>query len=252
MDLNNMTLDELKDYAKSIGIKVGNIGKEKLIDKIKAAEETKSTISSVIEDDDLEVKPTPTITLQEDDHEKNNASLLESISSVIDELDESASQDDDLTIEDLPIDTIIPVKSITFGGLTYKSRTNGSTFRWGNIGEIQYLTVADLNEMNNYKRDFLNKPLVILMDERAIKKFRLTSIYQNVAKISNLKKVFASDMDTIEKTISTILDVNMRDILVSKVSQMIKNKTLVDINVIRLLSKKVTYDFEEILNQDQK
>ena len=30
---------------------------------------------------------------------------------------------------------------------------------------------------------------------------------------------------------------------------MIKNKTLVDINIIRLLSKRLSYDFEEILEQ---
>ena len=64
-----------------------------------------------------------------------------------------------------------------------------------------------------------------------------------------MKQVFASDMGTIERTIDTALQVNMRDILVSKVSQMIKNKTLVDINVIRLLSKRLSYDFEEILEQ---
>ena len=73
--------------------------------------------------------------------------------------------------------------------------------------------------------------------------------FENVAKINNLKQVFASDMGTIERTIDTALQVNMRDILVSKVSQMIKNKTLVDINIIRLLSKRLSYDFEEILEQ---
>ena len=56
-------------------------------------------------------------------------------------------------------------------------------------------------------------------------------------------------MGTIERTIDIALQVNMRDILVSKVSQMIKNKTLVDINIIRLLSKRLSYDFEEILEQ---
>lgn len=33
MDLENMSLDELKEYAKKNNIKVGNIGKEKLIEK---------------------------------------------------------------------------------------------------------------------------------------------------------------------------------------------------------------------------
>ena len=246
MNYENMSLDKLKEYAKQLDIKVGNIGKEKLIEKIKVVENNKTAISAVIEDDDLEATDlVPTITPQEEKKE----SLLDSITSAIDDLDESVDTGINSNIEDLPIDTVIPVKSITFGGLTYKSRTNNAIFRWNQIGAIEYMTVADLNEMNNYKRDFLNRPLVILMDERAIKKFRLTSVYENVAKINNLKQVFASDMGTIERTIDTALQVNMRDILVSKVSQMIKNKTLVDINVIRLLSKRLSYDFEEILDQ---
>ena len=246
MNLENMSLDELKEYAKTLDIKVGNIGRDKLIVKIKDVENEKTTITSVITDDDLEAtEPIPTITPQENAEE----SLLDSITSAIDDLDESVDVSDNTVVEDLPIDTVIPVKSITFGGLTYKSRTNNAMFRWNQIGAIEYMTIADLNEMNNYKRDFLNRPLVILMDERAIKKFRLTSVYENVAKINNLKQVFASDIATIEKTIDTALQVNMRDILVSKVSQMIKNKSLVDINIIRLLSKRLSYDFEEILDQ---
>lgn len=246
MNLENMSLDELKEYAKTLDIKVGNIGRDKLIAKIKDAENEKSTITSVITDDDLEAtEPIPTITPQENAEE----SLLDSIASAIDDLDESVDVGDNTVVEDLPIDTVIPVKSITFGGLTYKSRTNNAMFRWNQIGAIEYMTIADLNEMNNYKRDFLNRPLVILMDERAIKKFRLTSVYENVAKINNLKQVFASDIATIENTIDIALQVNMRDILVSKVSQMIKNKSLVDINIIRLLSKRLSYDFEEILDQ---
>lgn len=246
MNFENMSLDELKEYAKKLDIKAGNIGKEKLIEKIKSVESSKASISSVIEDDDLEVTETmPTITSKDEKKE----SLLDSITSAIDDLDESVDTGADTTTEDLPIDTVIPVKSITFGGLTYKSRTNNAIFRWNQIGAIEYMTIADLNEMNNYKRDFLNRPLVILMDERAIKKFRLTPVYENVAKINNLKQVFSSDMATIEKTINTALQVNMRDILVSKVSQMVKNKTLVDINIIRLLSRRLSYDFEEILEQ---
>ncbi len=111
------------------------------------------------------------------------------------------------------------------------------------------MTVAELNEMNNYKRDFLNRPLVILMDERAVRKFRLASVYENVARINDLQSIFASDMKTIENSVNMALAVNMRDILISKASQMIKNRTLVDINVIRFLSSKLQYDFDELLGQ---
>lgn len=105
--------------------------------------------------------------------------------------------------------------------------------------------------MNNYKRDFLNRPLVILMDERAVRKFRLTAVYENVARINDLQSIFSSDMKTIEASINMALAVNMRDILISKASQMIKNRTLVDINVIRFLSRKLQYDFDGLLETVQ-
>lgn len=242
MNFETMELDELKEYAKSLGITFGKIGKEKLIEKIKEYEKNESAISSVIEDEDLddrieeennEIKETPT-----------NGSLLDSITSAIDELEDSTGGDVE-PIVDLPIDTLIGVKSITFGGLTYKSKTNNAIFRWNQIGAVEYMTVGQLNEMNNYKTDFLRKPLVILLDERAIKKFRLTPVYENVAKINNLTAIFNSDMQTISKVIDDALRVNMRDILISKVRQMYRNKKLKDIEVIRLLEQKLQFDLSD-------
>ena len=240
MDYEKMEIDELKEYAKSLGITFGKIGKEKLIEKIRE----KESLNSVMNDDDLENNEIKTV---EPEVKIEKASLLDSISSAIDDLEEAES--DELTDEtvSLSLDESIAVKSITFGGLTYKSRTTNAIFRWNNIGSVEYMTVAELNEMNNYKRDFLNRPLVILLDERAIKKFRLTQVYENVAKINNLKAVFNSDMRTIEETIENALRVNMRDILISKVRQMIKNKTLVDVGIIKMLEKKLQYDLMDTI-----
>ena len=40
MNYDEMTISELKDHAKELGIAVGNCGKEKLIEKIKEKERT--------------------------------------------------------------------------------------------------------------------------------------------------------------------------------------------------------------------
>lgn len=242
MNYSEMTLAQLKEYAKSIGIIVGNCGKEKLIAKIKE----KELSDNIFNDDDLEESDDIEVSVEKSETvTKDTASLLSSISEAIDELDESA--DDNVQVGDsgLSLDDIIPVKSITFGGLTYKARSTNAIYRWNQIGAIEYMTVAELNEMNNYKRAYLNKPLVILMDERAIKKFRLQKVYENVAQINNLKSLFKSDMATIERTIDTALDANMRDILISKVRQMIKNGTLTNINIIKLLEKKLQHDLAD-------
>lgn len=244
MNYSEMTLAQLKEYAKSIGINLGNCGKEKLIEKIKEKELSINIFNDddLGESDDIEVSVEKSETVT-----KDTASLLSSISEAIDELDESA--DDNVQVGDsgLSLDDIIPVKSITFGGLTYKARSTNAIYRWNQIGAIEYMTVAELNEMNNYKRAYLNKPLVILMDERAIKKFRLQKVYENVAQINNLKSLFKSDIATIERTIDTALDANMRDILISKVRQMIKNGTLTNINIIKLLEKKLQHDLADIV-----
>lgn len=244
MNYSEMTLAQLKEYAKSIGIIVGNCGKEKLIAKIKE----KELSDNIFNDDDLEESDDIEVSVEKSETvTKDTASLLSSISEAIDELDESA--DDNVQVGDsgLSLDDIIPVKSITFGGLTYKARSTNAIYRWNQIGAIEYMTVAELNEMNNYKRAYLNKPLVILMDERAIKKFRLQKVYENVAQINNLKSLFKFDMATIERTIDTALDANMRDILISKVRQMIKNGTLTNINIIKLLEKKLQHDLADIV-----
>lgn len=247
MDYTKMELDELKELAKSRGLKVGNIGKDKLITKLKE-NDTFSAVSA--EDDDLaenvnvtqnDVAEDNKNTQDENPEDTKPTSLLEAISETIDDLDESADDKDDYE-DKLDLDTSIPVKSITFGGLTYKSRTTNAVIRWKQIGEIQYMTVAELNEMNNYSSDFLNKPLVILMDERAVKKFRLTPVYENVAKLNNLKSVFNSDLATISRVVDDALRVNMRDILISKVRQMYKTGKLVDVNVLRLLQNKLHFD----------
>lgn len=239
MNFEAMSLSELKEYAKEIGVTVGNCGKEKLIEKIKE----KEIANSVMNDDDYTVEkvedtvsPVPTAT-----------SLIESISQAIDELDDSAKEDVQIGDVGLSLDDVIPVKSITFGGLTYRARSTNAIFRWNQIGAIEYMTVAELNEMNNYKSGYLNKPLVILLDERAIKKFRLQHVYENVAKINNLKELFTKDPEEIKSTIKFALSVSMRDILISKTRQMIKSGTLTNINVIHLLEKELQFDFSEAI-----
>lgn len=251
MDFEKMELDELKNYAKSIGLTVGNIGKEKLIAKIKEkeaiqdSETVKTDVTPLITDEsptteEIDAKKPKTST------ENVGNDLLSSITSAIDDLEDATGGEIE-EIVDLPNNYVVRVKSITFGGLTYKSRSTNAVLRWNQIGAVQDMTIAELNEMNNYKTDFLRKPLVILMDEKAIKKFRLTPVYENVAKINNLAEVFESDMVTIEKIIDDAIRVNMRDVLISKVRQMYKTDRLTNVKILKLLQDKLQFD---ILSDD--
>ena len=82
MNYEEMSLTELKEYAKSIGLSVGNIGKEKLIVKIKE----KENLSNVIEDSDLEKNEEKVELVKESVNKNESNTLLESITSAIDDL----------------------------------------------------------------------------------------------------------------------------------------------------------------------
>lgn len=234
INFEEMSLDELKKYAKEKGMIVGNISKEKLVAKLTEFEKANSVLS---EDSDI----IPDESVEEITPVANEPiNTLDAITNAIDEV----AEDSDIieTVEELPSDTIVRVRSMTFGKLIYKSAVNGAEFVWGNIGSIQDMTIGEITSMNNAYPDYLHKPLVILLDERAVRQFRLSRIYENVAKISDLKTLFTRDNATIEKTIDEALEVNMRDMLISKVRTMYKNGTLKDINIIRMLENKLKFD----------
>lgn len=235
MNYNTMSIEELKDVARDKGMKVGNIGKDKLIEKLNEMD----NISNVMSDDeDLVAEPINSEIVENE----TSQSVLDSISSAIDELDESDDDGYNNNFVDLPKDTVVNVRSITFGRLIYKSPTNNSTVIWNNIGAVRQMTIAELTEMNNQSPEFLTNPNVILLNEDAIRMFRLNSVYENVAQINNLKTLFKQNTETIEKAIDRALMANMRDVLISKIRAMYSNKALTDINVIKLLEEKLQFD----------
>lgn len=237
-----MSLDELKEIAKDKGMKIGNIGKDKLISKLMESDNVSSIIG---EDDDFINENEPEKTEENVNHE-GSKSLLESINDTLDDLD--SNEDKDITDEKfvpLSPDTVVPVRSITFGQLIYRSPSNNAPFLWNRIGDIREMTIAEISEMNNTRPDFLTKPRVILLNETAIKQFRLTEVYENVAQINNLKTLFKKSDDEISRAIDSALMCNMRDVVISKVRTMYKNKTLTDINVIKLLKNKLQFDLTD-------
>lgn len=242
MNFESMSLTELKALAKEKHINANGVNKTKLIEKLKSIE----TANSVMTDDDLtEIIPAP---VNEVPTTNKNESTLKSILSAIDDIEEADSIYKVDSIPDMPQDKVIPVRSIRKGILIYKNPVNNVMVVWNHIGDVQHMTIKEITEMNNYSTTYLTKPYIILDDEDAIKHFRLTKIYENVAKVNNLKDLFKRDLDTIAKTIDDAIAVNMRDILISKISTMYEKKILTDIRVIKLLSDKLKYDFAQEIN----
>lgn len=245
MDYSKFSLDELKNIAKEKGITVGNIKKDKLIDKIEKFDlenNTKSLIDGTDIIDDIEKED-----IVEDKLDSpNKENIVESITDIISDLDDyEDSEERDETIEDIGMEEEVPCMSITFGELIYTSNITGATYKWQKIGDVEYLTMKELTSMNNSKPIFLNRPWLILQDVRAINHFRLMSKYEDVAKINQLKKLFASgNTKLITETVDSALKAGMRDVLISKIRTMYNNKVLNNTHIIKLLQEQIRFDID--------
>ena len=249
MNYSELSLDKLKEIAKEKGISVGNTGKEKLIEKIEKYDLENST-KSLIDGTDIEND----ITVTDEDITENKAdekeeiyskeNVIGSINDIVSDLEDFEESDErDDTIEDIGMDEEVPCMSITFGGLIYTSPITGATYKWHKIGDVEYLSMKELVSMNNSKPVFLNRPWIILQDVRAINKFRLMSKYEEVAKVNQLKKLFASgDTKQISDTIDSALKSGMREVVISKVRTMYNNGVLTNTHIINLLEEKLRFD----------
>lgn len=251
MNYKELSLDELKKIAKERGVSIGNSGQEKIIEKLEKYD-SENTTASLIDGSDIkeDISEDTVITDKvddienpktDDDKKENVIGAINDIVTDLEDFEESDEKDD--TIDDIGMDEEVPCMSITFGGLVYTSPITGATYKWHKIGDVEYLTVKELISMNNSKPVFLNRPWIILQDIRAVNKFRLMSKYEEVAKVNQLKKLFATgDTKLIEATIESALKSGMREVVISKVRTMYNNGVLNNTHIIRLLEEKSRFE----------
>lgn len=252
MNYKELSLDELKKIAKERGISVGNSGQEKIIEKLEKFDSENTTATLIdgsdirddISEDTITLKKTEDVNYPKADEDGKKENVIGAINDIVTDLEdfeESDEQDD--TIDDIGMDEEVPCMSITFGGLVYTSPITGATYKWHKIGDVEYLTMKELISMNNSKPVFLNRPWIILQDIRAVNKFRLMSKYEEVAKVNQLKKLFATgDIKLIESTIESALKSGMREVVISKVRTMYNNGVLNNTHIIRLLEEKLRFE----------
>lgn len=175
------------------------------------------------------------------------ASVLDAINSGIDGVagTADAAQSSRTAGENIPLDEEIACKSVVFGGLTWVSPKTNAHYRWNDIGSVTYVPFSELVVMNNTSRRFLFDPLIVVQDERVVRYLRLLDIYKNVASVQKLEKTFRRPLAEIGAVLDVAVKVNMREVLISRVRQMLRDGSLHDYRIIRLLEEKLCFDLSE-------
>lgn len=183
-----------------------------------------------------------------DNEPKTTEAVLELINSGVDDVATEAAALSEKTRQnktDVDFNEEIACKSVVFGGLTWVSPKTNAYYRWEDIGSIEYVPFNELITMNNTSRSFLFDPKLVIQDTRVIEYFRLLDVYFNVAQVQNLVGLFSKPVVEISKVIDLAIRVNMRDVMISKVRQLRKDGILNNIDVIKLLEKKLCFDLSD-------
>ena len=139
----------------------------------------------------------------------------------------------------------IPCKSLFHGKLVYTSPTNGSRYVWNEYGAVQHVPYVELETMNNHKPDMLNKPLLLILEPTVVEDFNFGDVYRKVATFNKLGSILETGkVDMIRRKVRELIEVGMRQSVISDVRKRRKENTLVDINVINMLKAELKCDIE--------
>ena len=139
----------------------------------------------------------------------------------------------------------IPCKSLFHGKLVYTSPTNSSRYVWNECGTVQHVPYFELEAMNNHKPEILNKPLLLILEPSVVEDFNFGDVYRKVATLNKLGSILETGkLDVIRAKVRELINVGMRDSVISDVRKRRKENTLVDINVINMLKAELKCDIE--------
>jgi hypothetical protein len=139
----------------------------------------------------------------------------------------------------------IPCKSLFHGKLIYTSPTNGSRYIWNEYGVVRHIPLGELETMNNHKPDFLNKPLILILESEVVEAFNLENIYQKVGYFNKLNGYFEKgEINLIKEKVQELIDVGMRETVIADIRKRRKENTLVDINIINMLKSELKCNIE--------
>ena len=207
-------MNELRSIAAELGIKIPRSGKKAAAQRIYEASRAESSSAKA--------------------------------SSVIDSLDPLSGKHLDSSRDSL-IDPgeIVRVRSITPGALVYSPLGGGAAVIWSEIGAVKEMSVKEIEEMNSVSEKYLRSPLVILLDDRAVRKFGLDELYGRISRIDGLSALLKKNMSVISDELDRLIADNMRELLITKASSMYSSGELTDINIIKLLERKLCFGITE-------
>lgn len=140
-------------------------------------------------------------------------------------------------------DELVEVKSNFYGTLFYKSKVTGFECEWSICGDVNLLTIAELQNMRNGQRDFFSENWVMLVGdnaEQALDWLQIRKYYSDIVELDDLDEVFTWSPEKIE-TVVTKVARGAKDSIAMRAYDLIESGSLDSIKTIKAIEAATGY-----------
>ena len=170
---------------------------------------------------------------------KQMIALLNSKQNEIEELKNNKQA----TSNDIQENDYVTIRNVSTGSVVVGTRNNEYILE--SEGDIERVQFNELRSLKNAHPKFFTIPLIVIDDEKAIKKLGLEKLYSELAYLNDLKSFFENNYeDEIVQKLNKLSDFSRMQVF-EKLKQMVKDKTFIDMDVRELIKKHYTIDIFE-------
>ena len=170
---------------------------------------------------------------------KQMMALLNSKQNEIEELRNSKQA----TSNDIQENDYVTIRNVSTGSVIVGTRNDEYILE--NEGDMESIQFNELRSLKNAHPKFFTIPLIVIDDEKAVKKLGLEKLYSELAYLNDLKTFFENNYeDEIVQKLNKLSDFSRMQVF-EKLKQMVKDKTFIDMDVRELIKKHYTIDIFE-------
>lgn len=151
-----------------------------------------------------------------------------------------------LKSENIDRNELIEVMNGLSGGLILGSQRSGLVWKFTEYGQTDFIEYHDLEAIRNSGANLFTDAILIVLDERVVKKFRLEELYKNIVMPEDFEKIFRLGLEEI-KTFLEKAPEGMKQAFVGKAVELYGQDKLNNIRLIKFIEEKFNIDFEDMV-----
>ena len=137
----------------------------------------------------------------------------------------------------------IAIRSIREGVVNFFSRKTNTLWSWREKGEVEYMPLSEVMNMESSSKRFLHTPWLMVDDIRVIQAFGLEDLYNMIEEVNDLDSFLEGELSHIISVVER-LSPEFKDGLASDINKRLNDKTIkIDYLVLKELEKLLQYNF---------